>query len=139
MQFHELKPKTQFASKKRVGRGGTRGKTSGRGEKGQGARSGRKYRPAERDLYMRLPKLRGVKNLRLSKPARALNVGVIAKLGIKELTKAVLVEKGFIVSKSTRVKVLSMGEIKIPVTIEKGIEISKEAKKKIEAAGGKIL
>ncbi|RJQ26997.1 50S ribosomal protein L15 [Candidatus Parcubacteria bacterium] len=138
MQFHELKPKTQPSLKKRVGRGGTRGKTSGRGEKGQGARAGRKYRPAERDLYMRLPKLRGVKNLRLSTPAFALNVGAIAKLGIQDLTKKVLIEKGLIATKKVRVKVLAMGEIKIPVTIEKGIEISQEARKKIEAAGGKV-
>lgn len=138
MQIHELKPKTKFLNKKRVGRGGTRGKTSGRGEKGQGARSGRKYRPAERDLYMRLPKLRGIKNSRRSEPAFVLNVGSIAKLGVKEFTKAVLIEKKLINSQRTRVKVLSMGEIKTPVTIEKGIEISEEAKKKIEAAGGKI-
>jgi len=139
MQLHELRPKTQATSKKRVGRGGTRGKTSGRGEKGQGARSGRKYRPAERDLYMRIPKLRGVKNLRKSHPAFALNVGLIAKLGIAEVTKQVLVEKGFISTIKQPVKVLSVGEIKKPVTIAKGIKISKEAQKKIEAVGGKLL
>jgi len=139
MQLHELRPKTQSLSKKRVGRGGTRGKTSGRGEKGQGSRSGRKYRPAERDLIMRIPKLRGVKNLRKSHPAFALNVGLIAKLGIMEVTKAILVEKGFISTIKQPVKVLSVGEIKQPVTIGKGIKISKEAQKKIEAAGGKLL
>lgn len=138
MQFHELKPKTKPTLKKRVGRGGTRGKTSGRGEKGQGARSGRKYRPAERDLYMRLPKLRGIKNLRLSSPALVLNIGTIAKLGIDHITKKALIEKGIINSSKTRVKILSMGEIKKSVTIEKGIEVSKEARKKIEAAQGKI-
>ncbi|MFA5870979.1 MAG: 50S ribosomal protein L15 [Candidatus Paceibacterota bacterium] len=139
MQLHELKPKTKSSLKKRVGRGGTRGKTSGRGEKGQGSRSGRKYRPAERDLLMRIPKLRGVKNLRKSHPALALNVGFIAKLGIVDITKEVLIEKGLISTMKQPVKVLSMGEIKKAVTIGKGIKISKEAKKKIEAAGGKLL
>ena len=42
-----------------VGRGGTRGKTSGRGTKGQNARSGRKIRPESRDFLKRIPKLRG--------------------------------------------------------------------------------
>ena len=42
-----------------VGRGGTRGKTSGRGTKGQNARSGHKIRPELRDFIKRIPKLRG--------------------------------------------------------------------------------
>ncbi len=59
MQFHSLKRKTPNKRSKQVGRGGTRGKTSGRGTKGQNARAGRKKRPELRDFIKRVPKLRG--------------------------------------------------------------------------------
>lgn len=60
MQLHELWPfHSLYAKKTRVGRGGKRGTTSGKGQKGQKSRSGRRIRPAERDLIIRIPKLRG--------------------------------------------------------------------------------
>ena len=59
MQFNNLKKNKSNRKAKQVGRGGTRGKTSGRGTKGQNARSGRKKRPEMRDIIKRLPKLRG--------------------------------------------------------------------------------
>lgn len=59
MQFHNLIAKTKRKYAKQVGRGGTRGKTSGRGTKGQNARAGRKKRPEMRDIIKRIPKLRG--------------------------------------------------------------------------------
>jgi large subunit ribosomal protein L15 len=59
MQFHILKRKTPNKKHKTVGRGGTRGKTSGRGTKGQNARAGHKKRPELRDFIKRVPKLRG--------------------------------------------------------------------------------
>ena len=59
MQFHNLKRKTPNKKSQQVGRGGTRGKTSGRGTKGQNARAGRKKRPELRDFIKRVPKLRG--------------------------------------------------------------------------------
>lgn len=59
MQLHTLQAKTKRKRGKQVGRGGTRGKTSGRGTKGQNARSGRKKRPELRDVIKRVPKLRG--------------------------------------------------------------------------------
>lgn len=62
MQLHQLKPDHDLRAKKRVGRGGKRGTTSGKGTKGQKSRSGHRIRPAERDLIQRLPKLRGFKN-----------------------------------------------------------------------------
>ncbi len=62
MQLHTLQPIYKLKAKKRVGRGGSRGTYSGRGQKGQKARSGHKIRPAERDLIQRLPKLRGIGN-----------------------------------------------------------------------------
>lgn len=59
MQWHSIKPKTKRKRSARVGRGGKRGKTAGRGTKGQNARAGRKKRPELRDFIKRFPKLRG--------------------------------------------------------------------------------
>ncbi|NCN08064.1 hypothetical protein GW944_00645 [Candidatus Parcubacteria bacterium] len=59
MQFHTLKRKTANKKSRQHGRGGTRGKTAGRGTKGQNARAGRKKRPEIRDAIKKLPKLRG--------------------------------------------------------------------------------
>lgn len=59
MQFHNLQSKTKRKYSRQVGRGGTRGKTSGRGTKGQNARAGHKKRPEMRDIIKRIPKLRG--------------------------------------------------------------------------------
>ena len=63
MQLHQLKPDHSRVTEKRIGRGGKRGTYSGRGTKGQHARSGHRIRPAERDFIQRLPKLRGVGNV----------------------------------------------------------------------------
>lgn len=59
MQLHTLKRKTKNKKARQHGRGGTRGKTAGRGTKGQNARAGRKKRPEIRDTIKKLPKLRG--------------------------------------------------------------------------------
>src|SRR3989339_1858585 len=59
MQFHNLQAKTKRKRARQVGRGGTRGKTSGRGTKGQNARAGHKKRPEIREILKKLPKRRG--------------------------------------------------------------------------------
>jgi len=59
MQFHNLKRNESNKRARQVGRGGSRGKTSGRGTKGQNSRAGRKKRPEMRDIIKRLPKMRG--------------------------------------------------------------------------------
>lgn len=59
MQFHNLKRKTPNKKSRSVGRGGKRGKTAGRGTKGQNARAGAKLRPELRDFIQHVPKLRG--------------------------------------------------------------------------------
>ncbi len=59
MQSNTLAPKTPRISTPRVGRGGKRGKTSGRGTKGQDARGGHRKRPEMRDILKKLPKRRG--------------------------------------------------------------------------------
>lgn len=131
MQIHNLQPKTKSKNRKYIGRGGKRGTTAGRGTKGQKARSGHRIRPAERDILIRLPKLRGFRNKPLKSPAIVVNVGDLEKR-FNQL-KA-LKEK----DKSVRIKVLGNGEIKKSFEI-KGWQVSESAKKKIEAAGGKIL
>lgn len=59
MQLHELQAIHENKEAQRIGRGGKRGTTSGRGQKGQKSRSGHRIRPAVRDMIQRLPKLRG--------------------------------------------------------------------------------
>ena len=59
MQIHNLKRKTPNKKVMLVGRGGKRGKSSGRGGKGQTARAGNKRRPELRDIIKKLPKNRG--------------------------------------------------------------------------------
>ena len=145
MKLYELK-KDKAAKKvaTRVGRGGKRGTTSGRGQKGQKSRSGRKMRPAERDLLIRIPKLRGFRHSPVSDASLVLNLNDLDKkfkAGSKvssivemESLKAVgLVPKRY----GGKVKILGDGELSIPLTI-KGLKISKSAKEKIEKAGGKI-
>src|SRR3990167_2141010 len=61
MDLSQLKSKTLKKNRKRVGRGGKRGTYSGRGMKGQKSRSGRRLKPAIRELIKRYPKLRGYK------------------------------------------------------------------------------
>src|SRR3989344_8014903 len=59
MQLHDLQPRHKRLRTRAIGRGGKRGKTSGRGTKGQKARSGRKMRPELRDIIKKIPKRRG--------------------------------------------------------------------------------
>jgi len=59
MQLNSLSPRTKNKKIAPVGRGGRRGKTSGRGHKGQTSRAGHKIRPEARDLIKKIPKLRG--------------------------------------------------------------------------------
>ena len=115
MQFHNLKRNKANRKAKQVGRGGTRGKTSGRGTKGQNARAGRKKRPEMRDVIKRLPKLRGRgKNFLKSRFEKPLAVNLSrVKAHFKEgeeITAKALLEKGLIRAKSgklPKIKVLN--------------------------------
>lgn len=137
MLINEIKVNKK-RNKKRLGRGGKRGTYSGRGQKGQKARSGHRIKPAERELIQRLPKFRGYKNRKTNEEKLILNVGNLEKIGSK-INPAVLREKKMI-NKGFRgdIKILSRGEIKSKIEIE-GISVSKTARDKIEKAGGKII
>lgn len=138
MQLHTLQPNHTSKGKKRIARGGKRGTYSGRGIKGQKSRAGRRIRPAERDLVIRLPKLRGFKNKSLSLKPSILNVGDLAKLGISEITKETLIQAGVLSARrAVRIKILGDGELSLPLQV-KGIPVSKSAKMKIEQAGGSV-
>lgn len=140
VQLHTLTSSVKRRGKKRVGRGGKRGTFSGRGSKGQHARAGRKIRPAERDLFMRIPKLRGIKNIRRQSHAIVLDIANLERIAgaVTEITPALLVERGIISNTRERVKILGNSLVKRAFTI-KDIPISEGAKKKIEAAGGSVV
>ena len=141
LQMHDLKP-APGANKDRirVGRGeGSKGKTSGRGDKGTKKRY--QVRPGfeggQLPLYMRPPKLRGFKSP-FKKEYQVVNVAALAELFPQggEITVADLVAKGA-VRDGYPVKVLGDGEVSAAYTI-KGVKASASAKSKIEAAGGSI-
>ena len=141
LQMHDLKPAPGAKRDRiRVGRGeGSKGKTSGRGDKGTKKRY--QVRPGfeggQLPLYMLLPKLRGFKSP-FKKEYQVVNVAALAELFPQggEITVADLVAKGA-VRKGQPVKVLGDGEISVAFTI-KGVKASASAKAKIEAAGGSI-
>ncbi len=128
-----------------VGRGGKRGKTSGRGGKGQTARAGNKKRPELRDFIKRVPKLRGRGKSSLKsfvvKPI-AINLDFIEKI-FKDgdtVSEKTLIEKKGITTFEGRVphvKILSVGDLTKKLSFE-GCKVSKEARMKIEKAGGTI-
>lgn len=140
-----LKRKHANEKSRRVGRGigSKRGKTSGRGVKGQKARAGHRMRPEIRDLIKKMPKLRGRgKNINTSAHAKAevINVGDISNLSISDISPLSLVQAKAIsrqAGKVPAVKILGEGEISRAVKVA-DCAVSASAKKKIEAAGGSI-
>lgn len=148
MQANTLKRVHSQKKAPRVGRGGKRGKTSGRGTKGQKARSGHKIRPEIRDLIKKLPKLRGHGKNR----ARGVHSGRITYKPVNlatlesafsagdTVTPVVLVKKGIVSKRSGRlpsVKILGTGELTKALSVS-GCTISATAKAAIEKAGGSV-
>jgi large subunit ribosomal protein L15 len=141
MQLHELKPKTGFKEKKRIGRGGKKGTYCGTGGKGQKGRAGAIYQPLIRTWIKKYPKLRGY-NFNVSDVASAINLDVLEK-NFKAgdlITPEILVEKRIVRrvdGKAPIVKILGNGELKIALNIS-NCQISKSAKEKVEKAGGSV-
>ena len=128
---------------KRLGRGSSSGtgKTSGKGHKGQNARSGGGVRPGfeggQLPLYRRLPK-RGFSNALFKKEYAVINVSDLNKFDDNTtVTAELLVEMGIIKKTLSGIKVLGSGEITKKLTV-KAHAFSKTAKDKIEAQGGKV-
>jgi len=142
MRLDELKPaEGSTFSVKRVGRGigsGT-GKTSGKGHKGQNARSGGGVRPGfeggQMPLYRRLPK-RGFTNI-FAKQYVTINIEALEVFEDgTEVTEELLKEKGIIRKTLDGVKLLGRGELTKKLTV-KVTKYTESAKEKIEKAGGK--
>ena len=146
MELHELRPAPGSKRKsKRVGRGtgSGSGKTSGRGMKGQGARSGGGKGPyfegGQLPLVRRLPFRRGFTNIRRVE-YKPVNLGRLQEKfgeGGQEITPEALVEAGVIKRSDKAVAILGDGELAVPLTV-KAHRFSKSAKEKIEAAGGTV-
>lgn len=143
MSLHNLKPAPgSHKSKRRVGRGMSSGwgKTSGRGHKGQGARSGGTKGPlfegGQMPIHMRLPK-RGFNNAEFRKEYAPVNVSALSKFEAgATVTPAELFEAGLIRKRGSAVKVLGNGDISVALTVH-AHGFSTSAIEKIEAAGGK--
>ena len=142
MNLNELKPALgSKSSPKRVGRGigSGLGKTSGKGHKGQNARSGGGVRPGfeggQMPLARRLPK-RGFKNHN-KKIYTEVNLSTLEKFEGTVVTAEALKEAKLIKKINDGIVVLGTGELTKKLTV-KAARITKTAKEKIEAVGGKI-
>jgi len=141
--LHNLQtPRRDRRALRRLGRGhgSGRGKTAGRGTKGQKARTGGRgglKRLGMKRILLAAPKVRGFRSLR-PKPV-AVNIGVIERAFTAgaTITPRALVSARLIRSKDNGVKVLGGGSITKPFTF-KCLEISAPAREKITAAGGSI-
>ena len=146
MKLNELNNKSS-RSKKRLGRGigSSKGKTSGRGHKGQKSRSGvaiKSFEGGQMPLYRRLPKrgFKRIKNKRialmnLSRIQEIINkkkISLNTKINLQNLQKSNLIN-----NKYKKLKLLGSGDIKEKFDIEVDF-ISKSAKEKIEKSGGKV-
>ena len=134
-------PKKANTNRKRVGRGmgSGMGKTSTRGHKGQGSRSGsslmRGFEGGQMPLHRRLPK-RGFTNI-FRTEYNVLNLDSLAGVSETELTLEKLAELG-LTKKKGLLKILGNGEIKTAITVH-AHKFSKSAQEKIERAGGKVV
>jgi large subunit ribosomal protein L15 len=135
-------PKKANRNKKRVGRGmgsGT-GKTSGRGHKGQGSRSGssmmRGFEGGQMPLHRRMPK-RGFTNIFRTEYS-VVNLDRLAELGERELTFEKFTALGLVKKRDGLIKILGDGDLKVAVTVH-AHKFSKSAQEKIEKAGGKAI
>jgi large subunit ribosomal protein L15 len=143
MQLHELKRANAHAKVQRVGRGGKRGKTAGRGTKGQKARAGHRMRPEMRDIIKKYPKLRGYKFSSVEVKPAVVNLAAleIHFANGDTVSPATLVEKKIVRKESGKIpaiKLLAKGTLSKKVTVE-GLLMSDTAKAAVEAAGGTVI
>ena len=141
MELGNLQPAVKKVSRRRVGRGigSGLGKTSGRGPKGQKARSGggvrRGFEGGQTPLYRRLPK-RGFKNIH-AKTYTEVTLTMLNKSKATDITPESLLAEGIIGKINDGIVVLGTGAIEKSVNV-KATRFTKTAAEKIEAAGGKI-
>lgn len=146
----DILPKSKGLKRKKKclgrGPGSGRGKTCGRGHKGQKARSGGSVKPTfeggQSPLSKRLPysRGRGFKNFDFKTDYDVINIGDLELLDstVTTVTRDILIEAGLIRRNAGFIKLLGTGELTRVLTIQVDA-FSSSAKVKIEAAGGKIL
>ena len=141
MQLGELGPSNVRIKRKRLGRGigSGLGKTSGKGHKGQKARSGggvrRGFEGGQTPLYRRLPK-RGFNNIHAKKYTEV-TLTMLNKSEASEVTAESLLAEGIIGKVNNGIVVIATGKLEKKLTV-KAKRFTKAAAEKIEAAGGKI-
>ena len=141
MELGNIKSATKTETRKRVGRGmgSGLGKTSGRGHKGQKARTGggvrRGFEGGQTPLYRRLPK-RGFKNIH-AKTYTEVTLTMLNKATTAEVTAESLINDGIISKSNDGIVILGTGKLEKKLTV-KAIRFTNSAAKAIEAAGGKV-
>ena len=141
--LEDLRPAEGSTGKsKRVGRGRSsgHGKTSCRGNNGEGQRSGRSskrgFEGGQMPSYRQLPKLKGFQLINKRNWAE-INVGRLEQLDITDISLEALKELRKVHPSSEGLRVLGNGEVKKALNV-KAVYVSPSAKSKIEAAGGKV-
>ena len=142
MQLHEIKSGYFRQKRKRVGRGGKRGKECGRGTKGQKARESHNFAPAIRSLIKRYPKLRGYRFKSRKGEIAVVNIEALEKkfkagdlVNPETLLKQKLIRR--IKGATPRVKILAKGKVTKALVIENS-RLSGKARALMEKAGGPI-
>lgn len=140
MELGNLHPNVKTKMKKRVGRGISSGlgKTSGRGQKGQKARSGggvrRGFEGGQTPLYRRLPK-RGFNNFN-AKTYTEVTLTMLNQATTTDVTAETLIKDGIISKANDGIVILATGKLDKKLNV-KATRFTKNAKEKIEQAGGK--
>src|ERR1700722_5360119 len=122
----KLHSRTPIRAKRlqRIGRSGKRGSYSGRGVKGQRSRSGHRIRPAERDIILKIPKMRGFRNKEKADAPGVFNLGHLSNKLKSHATAGVPLEVNRALLKSVKllkkdykrpVKLLGEGELAFPI------------------------
>lgn len=148
MQLNALSPRTKNRKGLYIGRGGKRGKTSGRGTKGQSARAGHKIRPEMRDIIKKIPKRRGygknrARTVKVNRiPVSVVNLDVLetAYAAGETVSPASLLARGLVRRAKGRVpavKILGTGALTKSLSV-KGCALSVGARAAIVAANGTI-
>ncbi len=141
MKLDELKPADKKTKRTRVGRGigSGLGKTSGRGHKGQKARSGggvrRGFEGGQTPLYRRLPK-RGFNNSKFAKNYTEVTLTMLNHSTSAVVDAESLIKDGIIAKANDGIVVLATGKLEKKLTV-KAVKFTKAAKEQIEALGGK--
>lgn len=142
MELGNLKPAVKRMARKRVGRGtgSGLGKTSGKGHKGQKARSGGGVRPGfeggQTPLFRRLPK-RGFKNIPFKKDMQEVTLNMLNLSTVEEVDAKTLIADGIISKEKDGIVILATGKLDKKLSV-KASRFTKKAAEAIVAAGGKI-